>query len=72
MLQQVTVIVGELVCYWVIIMALGIFAVVGWIEYYYANRKLRGIPSYPMVTKPYNASVVGKPKEEISNQNETG
>jgi hypothetical protein len=67
MLQEVTVIVGELVCYWVLIMALGLLAAVGWIGYAYANKKLRRITSCPMVAKPNNADVVGKPKEEISN-----
>ena len=70
--QSVTVPVGELFCYWVLIIALAMVAVMGWVLYVGEKRSLSRFLICPLIKKPYSTPIVDKPQNDKDKHKQTG
>ena len=67
--QLVTVPVGEMICYWVMLIALGMIASIGWSAYFrLKKRKSLGVFTCPFAHISKSRTVVNNPSDNIQNQ----
>jgi hypothetical protein len=69
--ELVTVPVGELVCYWVLLVTLGIIASLGWSNFV-RLKKRKSVFTCPFINISKDQPIVNNPSDNVQNEDEAG